>query len=62
MMSGTYTCAYCGATNEVDVDPSAGQRQEYVEDCQTCCRPNVLRITLDKHGECASIDAEPENA
>ena len=22
-------------------------RQEYVEDCQVCCRPMVLQITID---------------
>lgn len=62
MASGSYICAYCGATNELEIDASAGHRQEYVEDCQTCCRPNLLLIILDEDGEVASIDAEPENA
>ncbi len=29
------------------VDESAGRRQSYVEDCQVCCKPNVLRIEYD---------------
>jgi len=26
------------------VDPGAGSKQNYVEDCQICCKPNVLHI------------------
>ena len=39
-----YQCAGCGEWNETTVDPSGGRRQEYVEDCQVCCKPNVLHI------------------
>ena len=27
------------------MDESAGRNQSYVEDCQICCRPNVLQIS-----------------
>jgi len=30
--------------NETSVDESAGSKQSYVEDCQVCCRPNVLKV------------------
>ena len=30
------------------VDETAGSRQSYVEDCQVCCKPNVLRVEYDK--------------
>ena len=39
-------CPYCGETLEVAIDCSV-RRQEYIEDCQVCCRPIVLRVTLD---------------
>ena len=29
------------------MDESAGSRQRYVEDCQVCCKPNVLRVSWD---------------
>ncbi len=29
-----------------DVDESGGLLQEYVEDCQVCCQPNVLTARL----------------
>jgi hypothetical protein len=46
MLSG-YQCAGCGEWNEASVDESAGSRQTYVEDCQVCCKPNVLRAEYD---------------
>jgi hypothetical protein len=39
-----YQCAGCGELNDITVDPSGGTRQEYVEDCQVCCKPNLLRV------------------
>ena len=59
MVSG-YICAGCGEWNETSVDESAGRRQRYVEDCQVCCKPNVLRVTWDAGAEEFRIDAELE--
>lgn len=42
------------------VDESAGHRQTYVEDCQVCCRPNVLRITWDPAAQAFLIGSELE--
>ena len=54
-----YTCQSCGEEIVVPVDPTAGQRQEYVEDCPVCCRPHVLHGEFDaEYG--ASIRAEAE--
>ncbi|QSP96338.1 CPXCG motif-containing cysteine-rich protein [Marinobacter salinisoli] len=39
-------CPYCWETQEIAIDPSVSE-QEYVEDCQVCCRPIVLSITID---------------
>jgi hypothetical protein len=43
----------------VPVDLSAGGEQEYVEDCPVCCRPVVLRVSVDERGD-ARIDARAE--
>ena len=59
MVSG-YTCAGCGEWNETTVDESAGSRQRYVEDCQVCCKPNVLRVSWDTGAEEFLIEAELE--
>ena len=36
---GEVMCPYCGAANEIALDPDGGAFQTYVEDCQVCCRP-----------------------
>jgi hypothetical protein len=59
MVSG-YACAGCGEWNETTVDESAGRRQSYVEDCQVCCKPNVLRVTWESVAEELVIDAQLE--
>ncbi|AFY78994.1 MAG: CPXCG motif-containing cysteine-rich protein [Hydrococcus sp. C42_A2020_068] len=43
-----YFCAFCGESNSTFVDLSAGMQQSYVEDCQVCCRPNVLYVQVDE--------------
>ena len=32
-------CPYCGEPVEITLDPGGGDYQEYVEDCEVCCRP-----------------------
>ncbi len=46
----SYVCDSCGETIVVPIDPSAGQSQEYVEDCPVCCRPNVIHVEIDEGG------------
>ena len=58
-LEATYVCGACGEEIVVSVDPSAGEDQEYVEDCPVCCRANVLRVSVDEDGH-ARIDAELE--
>jgi hypothetical protein len=56
-----FQCAGCGEWNDTVVDESAGSRQSYVEDCQVCCKPNVLRIEWDKSAETYTISADLES-
>ena len=44
----SYTCDACGQDIVIPIDPSAGTRQEYVEDCPVCCRPNVIHVEIDE--------------
>ncbi|HET6512141.1 MAG TPA: CPXCG motif-containing cysteine-rich protein [Candidatus Kapabacteria bacterium] len=57
-MIATYQCAVCGEEIETVVDESQGNVQRYIEDCQVCCRPNVLHVTID--GDQATIESEFE--
>jgi len=46
-MEAGFQCAGCGEWNSTAVDEFAGRRQSYVEDCQTCCKANVLQVEYD---------------
>ena len=59
-MNAGFQCAGCGEWNDTVVDPSAGLRQSYVEDCQVCCRANVLRIEWDMSAGAHTISAALE--
>jgi hypothetical protein len=59
-MDAGFKCAGCGEWNETSVDESAGSHQSYVEDCQVCCKPNVLEVTWDSSAGEFTIHAELE--
>lgn len=42
-------CPYCGERLEVLIDPSVVE-QDYIEDCQVCCRPINFFVSLDEEG------------
>lgn len=46
------TCPYCGERIDVLLDFSV-PHQNYIEDCQVCCRPIVFDVTVDQDDECA---------
>ena len=43
-------CPYCGERIDLVIDRSVGS-QEYIEDCQVCCKPINLSITVGEDGE-----------
>ena len=53
------SCPYCGESISVLIDDSLSQ-QSYVEDCQVCCRPIVLDVTVDADREVV-VGARAEN-
>ncbi len=44
------TCPYCGEAVQITIDPDGGEEQEYVQDCEICCRPWTVRVTYDDEG------------
>lgn len=42
-------CPYCGEPISVLVDCSCAD-QTYTEDCQVCCQPMVLQVSVDEQG------------
>jgi hypothetical protein len=59
-MEAGFQCAGCGEWNATTVDEFAGRRQTYIEDCQVCCKPNVLRVEYDVSQQAFLIMAELE--
>ncbi|MEM8499028.1 MAG: CPXCG motif-containing cysteine-rich protein [Pseudomonadota bacterium] len=52
-------CPYCGETITVLIDDSIEQ-QDYIEDCQVCCRPIELTVSVDGLGN-AQLSAATDN-
>jgi hypothetical protein len=50
-------CPYCGASNEIALDPSGGRVQRYVEDCQVCCQPWSVEVRYTRNGS-ANVTVE----
>jgi transcription elongation factor Elf1 len=41
-----FICPYCGENISMLLDLSGG-RQQYIEDCEVCCRPIEINYTLE---------------
>jgi Cysteine-rich CPXCG len=59
-MDTGFQCAGCGEWNDSSVDESAGRNQRYVEDCQVCCKPNLLDVSYDPDAQTFFITAQLE--
>ena len=53
------SCPYCGEMITILVDGSV-EEQQYIEDCQVCCRPINIRVTVSADGNC-QVEARDEN-
>jgi len=55
-----FDCPYCGTLNETSLDCSQGSRQEWVTDCEICCRPIIVTFSLE-NGEIVELFVRKEN-
>jgi len=55
----SYLCQSCGEEIVIPIDVTAGEHQEYVEDCPVCCSPNVITVRVDRNGN-ALLSAHSE--
>ena len=53
-------CPYCGESIDLGVDQAGGGVQEYVEDCQVCCRPISVLVHCAQ-GELLAVSLHHEN-
>ena len=47
MNASTVQCPHCFEFVELTLDPFGGERQEYVEDCEVCCRPWRVQVIFE---------------
>ena len=52
-------CPYCGEEIELLIDASAGE-QDYIEDCQVCCKPINVSVRFDGEGD-ASVSVRSDD-
>lgn len=52
-------CPYCGELISLLVDGSVAP-QHYIEDCEVCCRPIEIYLSIDSEGHIA-VTAQHEN-
>ncbi len=45
LQTHSFACPYCGETQYTEIDCSVSE-QEYIEDCQVCCRPVSLCVNI----------------
>jgi hypothetical protein len=53
------SCPYCGETISILIDDSSPE-QQYIEDCQVCCRPIVIDVVVGPDGA-LTVGAKVEN-
>ncbi|MDQ8179171.1 CPXCG motif-containing cysteine-rich protein [Pelagicoccus sp. SDUM812005] len=56
----TVPCPYCGESVGIVVDCTLSS-QEFVEDCQVCCRPIQFSVSVDEDGEIVDLQALSED-
>ena len=47
----SYVCDSCGEDVVIPIDLSAGEHQDFVEDCPVCCNPSVIHVDVDPDGD-----------
>ena len=45
-MEHFFTCPYCWQAISMVLDPSL-RSQEYIEDCEVCCKPILIRYVIE---------------
>lgn len=52
-------CPYCGEPISLLVDSSVSE-QNYTEDCEVCCKPMVIRVSVSTEDDIL-LDVKSEN-
>jgi hypothetical protein len=52
-------CPHCGETFSIAFDASEGSA-EFTTDCEICCRPIAVAVSVDEEGEVSGLDVREE--
>ncbi len=55
-----FECPYCGEGLAVRLDATAGQKQDFIHDCEVCCKPIHIRLAFEDD-EVVDFSAEAED-
>ena len=56
------SCPYCGENSSILLDCSTEEEQQYIEDCQVCCRPINFNLQFSSSGAVElSVSKEDDN-
>jgi hypothetical protein len=56
-----FLCPYCSQPNTLTVDLTGGAHQDFTVDCEVCCAPVAVRLTL-AGDRVVAVKTERENA
>jgi hypothetical protein len=45
-----FFCPYCSSELSIMIEAGSGRRQTFTIDCETCCRPILIRISAGPDG------------
>lgn len=57
----SYQCPYCASDISLLIDISGGEEQSFTVDCEVCCRPIAIHLTMEGE-EVMDFNAERESA
>ncbi len=55
-----FMCPYCGRTNDLAIDLTGGDDQEFIVDCETCCAPIVVNVRISGD-DVIAVETRKEN-
>ncbi len=54
-------CPYCGESFEALIDTTVDE-QQYIEDCEICCRPITFLVEVDSEGRAQVVTRHEDDA
>jgi len=54
-------CPYCGEKSWLEIDPSEGMAQEFISDCEVCCRPISYVVNISSSGKVEAMGVKDDS-